>query len=143
MKVPLHTTLKLRLSLYTALIVIIFAVGISLWLLTTEKQEIIGDHLRQLEFAGKQFSDSHIDRLNDITRTAIALNKSIEARIGSGEKAPPSIYKPSEIKRREDGALRIDDGISGAFLAKSSPITPTSIISSFSQSVVLNSLNPS
>jgi PAS domain S-box-containing protein len=123
MKIPVHKTLELRFSLYTALIVIVFAIGISLWLLTSEKNEIISEHLRQLDFAGTQFSSSHAERLNDITLTAKALNRSIAARIASQDQVPPSLYKQGSIIRREDGAVRLNEGISGAFLAKSSPLT--------------------
>lgn len=123
MNIAIHNKLGFRLSVFTALFVILCAIAISLWLLSTEKKEVIASNLQQLEFAGSQFSDSHIRRIDDITNTAIALNKSIAARLASQDKVPPSLFHPDEIKRREDGALRINNGISGAFLAKSSPVT--------------------
>ena len=113
-----NTNLEKKVIGFITFFILIFAVVISLLFISSLRKNMILQATQNVIYNSKTIADNFSKLFNDYYTIGITLNNCINKRVLTEEKPPPSLFDAQRIKRSKDGAIRIDDENSGAFLAK-------------------------
>jgi len=109
--------LERRTILYLSLFLFFFAVLLAVWLITASEKTILRNEKNNIKFVAKELAQNFEIIFNDLYLTGINLNGSIKQRIVD-DKDSERIEINSFLHKKQKGEpLRIDNGISGSYLA--------------------------
>jgi len=98
--------------------------------------------IQNVIYNSKEIANKYNTLFEDYNRTGITLNNGIKRRVITSENPPPILFDAHKLKRSKDGAIRTDDGDSGAFLAKDSKLSNDLLKYFFFSERLFNVLGP-
>ncbi|MCF7858656.1 MAG: PAS domain S-box protein, partial [Candidatus Cloacimonetes bacterium] len=110
--------LEKKIIFYIASFILFAAIIVAILIIVGGEKNLISREQKQLLIVSKAIYKDYTTFFQDVTDVGLALNKSLKQQILSSDQIPDFEQKAETIVRSEDGAIRIDDGVSGAFVAK-------------------------
>jgi len=125
LKIVFSKNIKLEKKVISSItiFILIFATTISLILILSLRRYMISNTAQNVINYSNNIAQEYNTLFNHYQKTGIVLNNSIKRRVVTIEHQPFLLSDPRTIKRAINGSIRIDDGISGAFLAKDSKLS--------------------